>query len=60
MRYALIDQNNVITALIVWDGIQPYQPADGLRLERIDESIFCDSGWIWTPNGPQPPPEAQE
>lgn len=60
MRYALVNADNIIVALIVWDGVQPYQPGDGLRLERMDENIFCDSGWIWTLNGPQPPAEVTE
>lgn len=35
MRYALIDQNGNIVNLITWDGVTPYNPPQGLTLERV-------------------------
>lgn len=57
MRYALVDANDIVQNLIVWDGVTPYTPSAEYRLERIEENVFCDIGWTWTSSGPQPPVE---
>lgn len=31
-RYALVDADSRIASVILWDGVSPYDPPDGLRL----------------------------
>lgn len=35
MRYAVIDQENNVVNVIVWDGVADYNPGEGLRTEQI-------------------------
>lgn len=58
MRYTVINEQNEIVNIIIYDGISVYDPGVGLRLFPVSDDTFVDVGWIWTVNGPQPPPEA--
>lgn len=60
MKYALLDPDNVIVNVIVYDGAAPYALPAGHRLEPLENGVFCGIGWTWTPTGPQPPAEVVE
>ena len=46
MRWALINADNVVTGVIVWDGEAEYTPADGLTLINVDD-VPCGPGWSY-------------
>lgn len=48
-RYAVIDQNNVLTNVVAWDGVSLYNPGDGLTLVPINEGASYGPGWIYDP-----------
>lgn len=54
MRYAVLDSNNVILNIIVWDGVVPYNQEDGLLV-----SINDDVGIGWRYDGSSFVPPAQ-
>ena len=56
-RYAVLDQN-VVVNMVMWDGVSPYNPGEGLRLVLIDHNSSVRIGWIQQPDGSFiPPPE---
>lgn len=60
MRYAVIDQNNVAVNFILWDGVSPYDPGEGLSLVVINDGVEYGPGWIYDPatqtfTNPNPP-----
>lgn len=60
-RYAVIDENNALINVIVWDGVTPYDPGPGLSLVIINEGVSYGPGWIYDPEtqtfiDPTPPP----
>ena len=60
MRWALINADNVVTGVIVWNGEAEYTPADGLTLINVDD-VPCGPGWTY--NGSTftaPPTEEQD
>ena len=46
MRYLVIDSSGTVVNIVIWDGVAPYTPGDGCRLERCadhpHEVVF---GW---------------
>lgn len=36
MRWAVIDQNNIVVNIVIWDGEKPWSPPEGCRVERSD------------------------
>ena len=59
--YAVIE-NSMVVNVIVWDGVEEYNPGDGFELVKIDEGVFAGIGFEW--NGtdfidvrPEPEPE---
>lgn len=57
-KHAIIDSNNVVENIILWDGTSEWRPPEGKTLVEVEE-IFCGPGWIYE-NGvftePPPPP----
>lgn len=37
MKYALTDNNGVVTNLIEWDGVEPYTPQQGLTIIPVND-----------------------
>jgi hypothetical protein len=61
MKHAVLSEANVVVNLIMWDGVSPYNPGDGLRLVPVSEYLFIDLGWTWDGmSDPQPPAEVAE
>lgn len=61
MRHAVLSETNVVVNLVMWDGVSPYNPGDGLRLVPALDVLFIDIGWTWDGiNDPQPPAEVTE
>lgn len=56
-RYAVIDKNNVINNIILWDEASSWLPPEGHSIIKV-EGIVCDIGWIYE-NGEfiEPPKE---
>ena len=46
-NYALIDTNNNVVNVIVWDGAASYTPPDGITLIQSD---VAGPGMIYDPN----------
>lgn len=42
MRYAIIDQNNIVINSVLWDEISEYKPGEGLTLVRSDTAGIGD------------------
>lgn len=43
-NYAVLDENNVVVNVIVWDGVTPYDPGPGLTLQFVPA---VDIGRVW-------------
>lgn len=39
MRYALINELDIVVNIIEYNGLTPYEPAEGLRLVPVNEWI---------------------
>lgn len=39
MKWALINVDNIVESLIVYDGFSPYEPAQGLSLKQINDWV---------------------
>lgn len=39
MRYAVVDSEDVVVNVILWDGVTEYDPGEGLALVRIQAEI---------------------
>ncbi len=46
-RYAVIDQKNVVTNVIMWDGVTQWQPPAGYVVKETQEAAMGD---IWMEN----------
>lgn len=61
-NYAVVDQNNVVANIIVWDEVSAWTPPEGHIMVKADE-IPCGIGWTHN-NGifvkPEPPTETTE
>jgi|NOAtaT_7_FD_contig_31_7043877_length_310_multi_2_in_0_out_0_2 hypothetical protein len=56
--YALINSENVVVNMVLWDGVTPWTPPDGCTPIKIN-SQPCDIGWIYDPQtGTFSPPPA--
>lgn len=59
MKHAVLSETNIVVNLVVWDGVSPYNPGDGLRLVPCPENLYIDIGWTWDGiNDPQPSAKA--
>jgi hypothetical protein len=47
-RYAVIDTENVVVAIVLWDGVTPWSPPDGETVIRVGDQI-CDRGYTYDP-----------
>lgn len=58
-KHAVVNSDNVVENIIVWDESSDWRPPEGRFLVNVDE-IFCDIGWVHN-NGtfanPNPPVE---
>jgi hypothetical protein len=50
-NYLLIDVNNVVQNVIVYDGVSEYTPPDGLELAAAPDDIFVGIGHVRQPDG---------
>lgn len=60
MKWAIINTENIVMNIIVWDGVTPYNPGDGLTLVPINDGVPYGGGWIYDPvtqkfTDPNPP-----
>ena len=39
MIWVLVDSNNVVKNIIVYDGVAPYAPPEGLVLKQASDSV---------------------
>jgi hypothetical protein len=44
MRYAVIDIDGTVVNVIVWDGVTPYDPGEGLTLVPMAEDSTVGPG----------------
>lgn len=58
-NYAVVDSNDVVQNIIVWDEVSQWQPPEGHSLVKADD-VACNIGWKHN-NGvfsdPNPPEE---
>lgn len=45
-RYALINNQNIVDNIVVWDGGDSWQPPENMTCINV-ESIDCSIGWIY-------------
>jgi hypothetical protein len=57
--YLLIDQDNKINNIVVWDGVTPWEPNAGLTLVDYQGGIIPQIGWGWDGSNPIAPPEPE-
>lgn len=56
-RYAVLNAQNTVVNIVMWDGVSAYNPGEGLRLVPVG-SVWLDVGWTWDGAGePLPPAE---
>lgn len=57
MKYALIDSNNIVQNVIVYDGVAEYAPAAGLALQQVNDWVnIGDNKNISEPTPPESAP----
>ena len=37
MKWALVDSNNIVQNVIVYDGVSPYTPPDSLSAQQVND-----------------------
>ena len=47
MRYAVIDSNNYVVNIALWDGVSEWSPGPGLILIQLQEEQLVDIGWTY-------------
>ena len=45
-RYALINNQNIVDNIVLWDGSDSWQPPENMLCINV-EGILCDIGWIY-------------
>lgn len=45
MTHAIIDQNNIVENIIVWDGVTPWSPPEGSKIVKYEGEVHI--GWKW-------------
>jgi hypothetical protein len=58
-RYAIVDSNNTVHNVIVWDEASQWSPPEGMTMVNVEE-VRCDIGWKYENEvfiDPTPPPE---
>lgn len=65
MNYAIVDSNNLVINIVVWDGLASWAPPEGCTAIPIANS--CGIGWSYIdgefveptpPSEPDPAPES--
>jgi len=47
-NYALVDENNIVENIIVWDGnTEAWQPPNGMTAILVKEGVFVDLGYTY-------------
>lgn len=44
MNYAMIDENNIVFNIAVWDGETQWNP--GCVLLKVEDEMECHIGWV--------------
>lgn len=47
-RYALVNTANVVSNIVLWDGVTPWTPPDGETAIRVGDQM-CDLGYTYDP-----------
>lgn len=58
-RYAIVNPQNVVTNIVLWDEAAQWSPPEGHIIVNVEE-VFCDIGWIHNEGvftNPNPPVE---
>ena len=45
-RYALINNQNIVDNIVMWDGGDSWQPPENMTCINV-ESIECSIGWVY-------------
>jgi hypothetical protein len=45
-RYALVNRQNIVDNIILWDGQSQWSPPQNMTLVNID-NIECDLDWVY-------------
>jgi hypothetical protein len=56
-RYAIVDSNNVVNNIIIWDEASQWSPPEGMKMVKA-EHVLCDIGWTHDGESFIAPPEA--
>lgn len=59
MNYAIIDENNLVVNVALWDGETPWDPGPGLYIEAIPEGSSAWIGWSYEDGNFIPPVEPE-
>lgn len=58
-RYAIIDADNVVSNIIVWDGVDPWEAPEGTQVRALTDGESASIGWHFDGKSfsdPNPPP----
>lgn len=50
MRWALVNQNNIVSNIIIWDGQAPLMRPEGITFVQINEDENCGMNFIYDEN----------
>ncbi len=45
-NYAVVDENNIVKNVIVWDEASAWTPPEGHFIVKVLDEVRCDIGWI--------------
>jgi len=47
MRWAIIDTNNTVENVIIWDGVTAIEPYTVSSFVQLEENERCGIGWLY-------------
>lgn len=55
-RYAIVDSNNKVDNIVIWDEASQWSPPEGMKMVKA-EDMLCDLGWTYDGEAFVAPPE---
>lgn len=48
-HYAIVDENNSVVTVSLWDGVTPWQPNPGLIAVKVPDGALAEAGGTYDP-----------
>jgi len=59
-RYAIINSDNVVENVVLWDEVSQWSPPEGRSMIKV-EDVVCGIGWVYdNGNFTDPTPQLEE